>query len=425
MNGFGVLMESEEWMKNEWVTNRKSTGINRKHDHIALVLQGGGALGAYQAGAYEEIFNTPYQPNWVVGISIGAINAALIAGNHPENRVARLLEFWHLVSSGMHLLADTMSVSPWLKTATEMPEPRTAFNRFSAWQSAMLGIPGFYQPRVPAPSFQPDGTTAALSMYDNAPLLATLERLIDFDLINSKQVRLSLGAVNVSTGNSIYFDNHERLIGPEHVMASGALPPAFAPVMIDGEAYWDGGILSNTPLQYVQEMRDDDESVMAFQIDLFNARGTVPVNFEEVLKRQKDILYSSRTRYTSNMVAELENTRKAIRDLIEKLPKHMLDDPEVVHLDDFARSAPFDVVHLIYRQGPYELESKDYEFSRVSVLEHWEAGRRDLRDTLVHPDWLKCTGEDTGAMQYDLTRHSRPLRTSQQIPRDTLVKRAV
>lgn len=411
-------------MKHEWITNQKSTGISRKHDHIALVLQGGGALGAYQAGAYEELSSTAYQPDWVVGISIGAINAALIAGNLPERRVERLLEFWHLVSSGMHLLADTMSVSSWIKTATELTEPRTAFNRFSAWQSAMLGIPGFYQPRVPSPAFQPDGTPGALSVYDTTPLRATLERLIDFDLINSKQVRLSLGAVNVSTGNSIYFDNNDRRIGPEHVMASGALPPAFAPVMIDGEAYWDGGILSNTPLQYVQDMRDDDESVLAFQVDLFNARGTVPVNFEEVLKRQKDILYSSRTRYTSNMVIELENTRKAIRDLIGKLPKHLLDDPEVVHLDDFARSAPFDVVQLIYRQGPYELESKDYEFSRVSVLEHWDAGRRDLRDTLVHQDWLKCTGKDKGAMQYDLTRHSRPIRAKQEIPRDTMVKRA-
>ena len=412
-------------MKNEWITNRKSTGISRQHDHIALVLQGGGALGAYQAGAFEELSNTPYQPNWFVGISIGAINAALMAGNLPENRIDRLLEFWHLVSSGMHLLADSMSVAPWVKAATELTEPRSAFNRFSAWQSAMLGIPGFYQPRVPSPTLQADGTPGALSVYDTGPLRATLERLIDFDLINSKQVRLSLGAVNVSSGNSIYFDNYERRIGPEHVMASGALPPAFAPVMIDGQAYWDGGILSNTPLQYVQDVRDDDESVMAFQVDLFNARGSVPVNFEDVLKRQKDILYSSRTRYTSNMVTELANTRKAIRDLIDKLPKHLLDDPEVLHLHDFANYAPFDVVHLIYRQGPYELESKDYEFSRVSVLEHWEAGRRDLRDTLVHPEWLKCTGKDTGAMQYDLRRHSRPLRSSQELPQDTQVRRAV
>ncbi len=409
-------------MKNDWVVNRKATGINRRHDEIALVLQGGGALGAYQAGAYEELSSTPFQPDWVAGISIGAINAALIAGNQPEQRIDRLLEFWHLVSSGMVLLADAVSAAPWIRAATEMNEPRSAFNQFSAWQSAVLGIPGFYQPRVPPPNLQPDGTQAALSIYDNQPLRTTLERLIDFDLINSKKVRLSLGAVHVTTGNSHYFDNFKETIGPEHVMASGALPPAFPPVMIGGQAYWDGGILSNTPLQYVLDMRKNSDSLLVFQVDLFNARGAVPTNFEQVLKRQKDILYSSRTRYTSNMVAEINNTRKAIRDLLAKLPDHLLDDAEVLHLAEVTRVAPVDLVHLIYRQGPYELESKDYEFSRVSVLEHWEAGRRDLRDTLVHPDWLKCTGEQTGTKQYDLTRHSRPIRPTQEIAQDFQVR---
>lgn len=404
-------------MKIEWVTDRKKTGINRKHDHIALVLQGGGALGAYQAGAYEEISNTAYQPDWLVGVSIGAINAALIAGNPPHRRVERLLDFWHLVSSGMLLLADAMAITPWLKSSVDMTEPRSAFNQFSAWQAALLGIPGFYQPRLPSPMFQPDGTPGALSVYDTTPLRKTLERLIDFDLINSKQVRLCLGAVNVRTGNSHYFDNFDTVIGPEHVMASGALPPAFAPVVIDDEAYWDGGILSNTPLQHLLEVRKKSASMMIFQVDLFNARGTIPVNFEDVLKRQKDILYSSRSRYTSSMVAENLNTRKAISDLLAKLPKELLDDPEVEHLANLTRVAPIDLVHLIYRQGQYELESKDYEFSRVSVLERWEAGRRDLRDTLTHPEWLKTAGRDSGATQYDLTQHSRPLREFEKLPK--------
>ena len=396
-------------MKIAWVTDRSTTGMNRPHDRIALVLQGGGALGAYQAGAFEELSNTAFQPDWIVGVSIGAINAAIIAGNAPERRVERLSAFWHLVSSGLPLFSDVNPMMPWLRAITEANESRSAFNQWSAWHAALLGIPGFYQPRLPPPPFQPDGTQAALSLYDTAPLRKTLETLIDFDLINDGSIRLSLGTVNVRTGNSHYFDNTQCRIGPEHIMASGALPPSFPPVMIDGEAWWDGGILSNTPLQQVLDLREKTESMLIFQVDLFSARGALPKNFDEVLKRQKEILYSSRTRYTSNMVAEMTNTRRAMGDLIAKLPEDLKDDPEVRHLWDVARVAPIDLVHLIYRPGPDERESLDYEFSRASVLERWEAGRRDLRDTLMHPEWLKRAGHEAGATQYDLTQHTRPV----------------
>lgn len=396
-------------MKIQWTTDSKPPALQRPHDRVALVLQGGGALGAYQAGAFETLSETRYQPDWVVGVSIGAINAAIIAGNPPKRRVERLREFWQLVSSGLPQVSDALSLTPWLRAMTEIHDTRTALNQLSAWHAAWLGIPGFYQPRVPPPPFQLPGTAAALSLYDTTPLRETLETLIDFDLINKGAVRLSLGTVNVRTGNSHYFDSHTERIGPEHVMASGALPPSFPPVVIDGEAWWDGGILSNTPLQHVLEKRSRHECLLVFQIDLFNARGPVPVNFDEVLKRQKDIQYSSRTRYTSNVAADLTNLRRDIVDLMAKLPKHLLDDPEVRRLEEFANVAPIDLVHLIYRQGPEERESKDYEFSRVSVLERWEAGRRDMQDTITHPDWLKQSGRESGAMQYDLIRHSRPL----------------
>ena len=384
------------------------SGILRQHDLIALVLQGGGALGAYQAGVYEELAGTMYKPDWFAGVSIGAINAALIAGNLPDRRIERLSEFWHLVSSGMGPSGGKIPTTPWLQALSETMKSRGAFNQFSALWSAMLGIPGFYQPRVPPAFLQPDGSPGALSIYDTAPLRATLEKLIDFDLINSKKVRLSVGAVNVRTGNSEYFDNFDRVIGPEHIMASGALPPAFAPVVIDGQAYWDGGIVSNTPLQYVLDTRGK-KSLLALQVDLFNARGELPVNIAGVQQRQKDILYSSRTRYNSNMAAEVENTRKAIRDLLMKLPKSLKDDASVRSLAESMRVAPADIVHLIYRQATYELESKDYEFSRVSVLEHWQAGQRDMRDTIKHPEWLKSSGLEDGVTQYDLTQHTRPL----------------
>jgi NTE family protein len=396
-------------MKVDWKSNRNRTGPKRPHERIALVLQGGGALGAYQAGAFEALAGSGWLPDWVAGVSIGAINAAIIAGNPPPRRVERLAEFWRLVTSGITGLSGPTTLMPWLQALTENGEHRSAFHQLSAWHAAWVGIPGFFRPRLPPPPFQPDGTPAALSLYDTAPLRATLESLIDFDLINDGDLRLSLGTVNVRTGNSHYFDNRETRIGPEHVMASGALPPSFPPVTIDGEAWWDGGILSNTPLQHVLDLCNRDESLLVFQVDLFNARGEIPRNFDEVMQRHKDILYSSRTRYTSNMASELANTRRAISDLIAKLPPHLLDDPEVLHLQDFAQVAPVDIVHLIYRQGPFERESKDYEFSRATMLERWEAGRRDLADTLAHPDWLKFAGRDSGVTQYDLTRHSRKI----------------
>ena len=204
----------------------------------ALVLQGGGALGAYQAGVYAGVFERHRALDWVAGVSIGAINAALIAGNAPEMRVERLREFWDLVSSGPAQRVPTWCVD------------RTAFNQWSATTTAMFGVPGFFEPRR-TPALLLGGSAPVLSYYDTAPLKSTLERLVDFDRINHPEVRFSVGAVNVRTGNSIYFDNTVQRIGPEHIMASGALPPGFAPVHIDGEDYWDGGIVSNTPLQYV------------------------------------------------------------------------------------------------------------------------------------------------------------------------------
>lgn len=274
--------------------------IHLDHEHIALVLQGGGALGAYQAGVYEELAKIPSKLHWVAGVSIGAINAALIAGNAPQRRVERLHEFWTLVSSGVG------SVAPWW----EGVEP--AAHLFSAAVSATLGVPGFYRPRIPPPMLQPEGTDAAISHYDTAPLRHTLERLVDFDLINSRATRLSVGAVNVRSGNSIYFDNTLQRIAPEHIMASGALPPAFAPVVIDGEAYWDGGLVSNTPLQYVLDNRGPHKTLIA-QVDLFNARGAVPTTIGAVLSRRKDIVYSSRTRLNTDTAVQSQRLKHALQ----------------------------------------------------------------------------------------------------------------
>jgi NTE family protein len=249
--------------------------------------------------------------------------------------------------------------------------------------------------------FQPEGSDAALSYYDNTPLRQTLERLVDFDLINRQQVRLSVGAVNVRTGNSIYFDNTQQRIGPEHILASGALPPAFAPVMIDGEPYWDGGIVSNTPLQYVLDERGPGRLLVA-QVDLFSARGALPTNLAGVLARQKDIMYSSRTRFNTDRAAQVQRDQVALHQLIAELPQKVRDRPDVKRLAATCHTGYIDIVHLIYRQSRFEQESKDYEFSRATMLQHWAAGQRDVQHSVAHPDWLNASSPNDGVTIYDL-----------------------
>ena len=254
-----------------------------------LVLQGGGALGAYQAGVFEALDAGQHQPNWVAGISIGAINAALIAGNAPGQRVARLREFWDLVSAVRPVpqpLPFMLPFKPWGLPAAS----RVALNEASANRAVLLGVPGFFLPRVPPAPFQPPGTAGAISYYDTTPLRQTLQRLVDFDRLNSGAVRLSVGAVNVRSGNFAYFDTAHQRIDVRHILASGALPPGFAPVEIDGEHYWDGGIVSNTPLQYVLDQPGSRPRTV-FQVDLFAAAGAMPANLDEVSEREKDITF--------------------------------------------------------------------------------------------------------------------------------------
>ncbi len=379
------------------MTSPLSRKLALGHERVALVLQGGGALGAYQGGVFEELRSIDIAPTWVAGVSIGAINAALIAGNAPEHRIDRLHEFWDLVTSGP------------ARNAPLIEGQRGLFNQWSAAWAATFGVPGFYAPRVPPPLLQPEGTPAALSVYDNAALRSTLERLVDFDRINAGTIRLSVEAVNVATGNSKWFDtvatanDPATVIGPEHIMASGALPPAFAPVVIDGDSYWDGGILSNTPLQYVLDNRHD-EGLLIVQVDLFPAKGPLPVDLGGVLQRHKDIMYSSRSRFTTEKIAEMQRLRGAMRRLIGRLPAGLRDDPDLKALATTLQTARVDIVHLIYRQNVFEHESKDYEFSRPSMREHWERGRADMRRTREHPEWLEASTLDSDVTVYDLAQ---------------------
>src|SRR5215470_9367466 len=361
-----------------------------------LVLQGGGALGSYQAGAYQALCHFDFEPEWVAGISIGAINAAIIAGNEPEKRVGRLKEFWDMVS-------QPVSWNPVLPG----DRARSLFNETSAAIIATFGVPGFFTPRIPPAPLWPAGSASALSYYDTAPLKQTLERLVDFDRINDLKTRLSVGAVGVTSGNFKYFDNFEfrklgKKIGPEHIMASGALPPGFPSVVIDGEHFWDGGIASNTPLDYVLDA-ETDRDLLIFQVDLFSARGLLPETLLEAAEREKDIRYSSRTRMNTDKNRQIHNARKAVRDLISKLPENLKDDPAVAFLREAARENTVTVVHLIYKSKNYETNSKDYDFSHIGMVEHWNAGVRDVHLSMRHKEWLERPQSGETMVTYDLT----------------------
>lgn len=362
-------------------------------EKIVLVLQGGGALGSYQAGAYEALTTACHAPDWVAGISIGAVNAAIIAGNPPERRVERLRQFWELVSSrlmGQPVLTDNAS--------------RRLFNETSAAVVAAMGAPGFFEPRIPPAVFSPPGTIEAISFYDTSPLRATLEELVDFDLLNSGSVRLSVGAVQVETGNMKYFDTVKHRIGPEHIMASGALPPGFPPVEIDGVAFWDGGIVSNSPLQYVLDGCGPRVDMCIFQLDLFSARGLMPRTVFDITQREKDIRYSSRTRLNTDVFKQVQTLRRAIRRLRAKLPVELHEDADWQLLHSFSCDAAITIVHLIHRRAAYSTQSNDYEFSRWTMGEHWQAGRDDVEKTFRHPAWTGRKKPRHGVVVLDLTK---------------------
>lgn len=366
--------------------------IVRDYDRVALVFQGGGALGAYQAGVYEALSLAGAEPNWVSGVSIGAINSAIIAGNTPENRLPRLREFWNTVS-GRKIWGFTPDGDAF----------RSMRNQLSALATINLGQPGFFKPRFPNPWLLPRGADGATSFYDTSPLRDTLLNLVDFDLINSGQKRFSVGAVNVRTGNFVYFDNSTHRIGPEHIMASGALPPAFPPVRIDGEYYWDGGVVSNTPLQWLLD-QPDHPSALVFQVDLFSARGDLPRDMLDVIERQKDIGYSSRTRSVTDFFRRVQQLRSAYADALERIPEQLRTEEDCRMLAEYERSGPVNICHLIYQEKTYERDFKDYEFSGTSMRDHWQSGYEDTLKTLRRREFLKKPDRNTAIVVHDIHR---------------------
>jgi NTE family protein len=265
-------------------------------------------------------------------------------------------------------------------------------------------VPGFFSPRMPPAAFLPAGTRGATSFYTTDPLRATLDALVDFDELNSGKIRYAAGAVEITSGNFQYFDTADRHVTRDCVMASAALPPGFPPIEIDGKFYWDGAVVSNTPMQYVLEVTGQRSDACVFQIDLFSARGRMPQGLPDVVQREKEIRYSSRTRLNTSFFLELQAMRRAACRLLDKLPPEMHDDPDVKLLEANTCDAAITIVHLIHRRAAYDRYSMDYEFSRLSMLEHWQAGLDDVRHTLAHPAWRARTKPERGVTVLDLTR---------------------
>ena len=344
-------------------------------DLVALVLQGGGALGAYQAGVYEALLEHGIEIDWVAGISIGAVNAAIIAGNKPEDVVPRLRQFWELVSSGLPALPQFGgdAVREWTHLA-------------AAGFVTSFGVPGFFRPNFVPALLAPHGSREAISNYDTAPLIETLDSLIDWQRANNGPIRLAVGAVEITSGNFHYFDTVRDKIDARHILASGALPPGLPPVEIDGVHYWDGGLVSNTPLSYVVE--DCRQDMLVFQVDLFPARGVMPRHMEDVWSREKDIRYSSRTRQISDQLIRRRQEHQRIDRMLSKLPLECFELPEVKAVQQMVNCKALNLVQLIHRPPVWQTGARDFEFSRDTMETNWELGRQAVKETISHGELI-------------------------------------
>lgn len=367
------------------------------YEEIAIVLQGGGALGAYQAGVVQGLTQAGIQPTWVAGISIGAIHCALIAGNPPNRRAERLREFWHRITQPPVLPPTLWEQEPWVSLLPEDALPWMA--PLQSLRAMTEGQKGFFVPRA-IPGIGPDQA----SIYDTTPLRATLEELVDFDLLNSGQMRVSVAAVNVRTGNFEYFDTAKQRLAPEHFMASGALPPGFPAIRIGDDDYWDGGLVSNTPLAQVLGGRPHAHTLV-FQVDLWSARGEAPRSLADVSERVKDIQYSSRTRAITDVLHRAHEQRRILRGLLERIPaEQRKNDPLCAQVEEMTRDKRYNVVHLIYKDKPFDGQTKDFQFGRAIMRAHWNSGLNTIQRTLRRPDWLDLPSAEHPFVTHDVHR---------------------
>lgn len=359
---------------------------------IALVLQGGGALGAYQAGVYQAMHENALTPDWVVGTSIGAINAALIAGNPEENRVERLREFWTRISH-----ADAIDMK-------QVLDPARRANTWLATADAVTqGVPGFFSPR-PFNLFAAGMAVAAdkASFYDTHPLADTLQELIDFTYLHGPEgARLTVNAVKVTSGELVSFDSDVQPIGVDHIMASGALPPGFPPVRIDGELYWDGGLYSNTPLETVLDDRPGQDR-LCFMVDLWNAVGPEPTTMDEVQTRQKDVMFASRSARHIETYLRLHRLQDMVRALYEELPPELKGSAGRKMLEEVGCNTTIHVVRIPYGGQDWHMAAKDVNFSRGSIEWRWEQGYQDAGCAIAQGAWLKAVEDGAGVVVHEL-----------------------
>ncbi|MET0807597.1 MAG: patatin-like phospholipase family protein [Pseudoxanthomonas sp.] len=380
----------------------RTASKRREPGNVALVLQGGGALGAYQAGVYQGLHEGGIVPNWIAGISIGAFNTALIAGNAPERRIDALREFWETISQPYLLPATTLGQEANLTGIAE--EARGWLDAWEAWRAMVEGQRGFYQPRswFGEDPFTAPGPTRA-SWYVTQPMVETLERMVDFDRLNDGGIRVSVGAVDVASGNLEYFDNAHMRLDARHILASGALPPAFPAVEIDGRYFWDGGLVSNTPLSQVFDSEPRQDSLV-FQVDLWSAQGELPQNLLDVAEREKEIQYSSRTRTITDMQRLGQHYRRLLRELLQEIPESVrMDNPWCQRAAGLACDRRYSLIHLIYRDRARFGHFKDYQFGRVAMREHWQSGLADIGRALAHPEWLELPQGENTFISHDAT----------------------
>jgi NTE family protein len=341
---------------------------------VVLVLQGGGALGSYQAGVYQALHEAGIEPDWIIGTSIGAINAGLIAGNVPQDRVSRLQEFWKRVEQ---------------RPIWSFPDAFPGINEMlSYWSTVANGIPGFFRPNplAHAGADCPIGTDSA-GYYSTEPLKRTLGELIDFDLVNNCRPRLTVGAAHLRTSEMRYFDSRDCKLGVEHIMASGALPPAFPAVRIDGELYWDGGILSNTPTEAVFDDIPRRDSLI-FSVNMWNPSGPEPTTMAEVFNRHKDVLYSNRIASQIAQQQKAHRLRHVINQLAARIPEAERNSAAVRELAGYGCSTRMHVVRLLAPQLDRENHTKDIDFSPARIRQRWNAGYVHTKAVLDRSPWI-------------------------------------
>jgi len=358
-----------------------------KPAQTVLVLQGGGALGAYHAGVYQGLHEAGIEPDWVIGTSIGAINGAIIAGNRPEARLAKLTAFWSKI--GYQRFGDEL----WPLSALSGP--------WANLNTLLRGIPGFFQsnPHAAWGLHVPVGLDRS-AFYSTAPLRETLEEVVDFEYVCSCRTRLTVGAVNVRTSEMKYFDNRDMRLAPEHVMASGALPPAFPAVRVEGEPYWDGGLYSNTPVEVVLDDKPRRDSLI-FSANVWQPQGSEPETIWQVLGRQKDIQYASRVKSHIMRQAQIHRLRHIVRQLAARLPDEQRDSPAVREMIGYGCHTTMHIVRLLAPRLGGEDHTKDIDFSRSGIRTRWQAGLADVRAMLARKPWQRAVDPLEGVIVHE------------------------